>query len=443
MRILTFLLLTFQLGATVKFVNKNAAGSNNGTTWANGWTSLSSIGWAGLAAGDIVCVAGATYTTGITTGKSGTSGNPITIRRATAADASCGSTTTGWSGAFDAQVVLSANNTFVVQNDWVTIDGAVTSGFLLTLSVGGDTLLGVNAATTGVIIRYVEFSGPCAPAGCNQSSDSRAISLNIFSGGNFLAQTNWIIQYTNMHGFCTPLISYNAPGLIVEHSRFADAIDNTPGNPDCHPNVYEDGGGSGQTFRYNEITNWQVECIMTCPNGACTTDIAIYGNIWHDPYPGSTPRVIEAQGNANGPYLFYNNTLVNLYNICASTANGGSYASGTIARNNLYYGNNFANCGLPDNDYDYSDQSLAGETHGQGNAANPFVSYAGKNFNLATNTNAGLTLLSPYNIDVLGNTRGSGSAWSRGAYQFEASGSGGSTRGGSGTTGGSAVGKIR
>ncbi len=38
------------------FVDSAATGSNNGTTWANAWTSFSSI--TGLAAGDTVYISG-------------------------------------------------------------------------------------------------------------------------------------------------------------------------------------------------------------------------------------------------------------------------------------------------------------------------------------------------------------------------------------------------
>jgi hypothetical protein len=37
--------------SATKFVNKSATGSNNGSSWANAWTNVSSIGWSGLAAG--------------------------------------------------------------------------------------------------------------------------------------------------------------------------------------------------------------------------------------------------------------------------------------------------------------------------------------------------------------------------------------------------------
>ena len=409
------LLVCFSMPAfgAVKFVRAGASGSNNGTSWTNAWTSLSSMS---ASAGDFICVAGGTYSS-LSTFANGTSGNPITIRRAFASDPVCGSTTSGWNATYDSQVVMTG---VTLQNNYVTIDGSTTHGIKITMSnVGGSpSAIGVATATNGVTLRYIEVSGPCTSSGCNQNGDARALDLDHWNGSSYDLQQNLLVHGVDFHGQCTNVIFYNATNLTIENSRLADSIDNTPGNPNCHPNVIENGGSSNFTFRYNEVVNWQVEGIMNCPNGACsTTGTAIYGNIFHDPYAGSFPRVIEAQYNANGPYLLYNNTFVNIYNICASTANGGSFAAGTQGRNNLFYGNAFASCGLPSEDYDYSNGSLAGETHGQGSAANPFINYTSKNFQLSFNTNAGLNLGSPYNTDYSGNAR---TTWSRGAYEYQA-----------------------
>jgi hypothetical protein len=400
--------------SATKFVNHSASGSNNGSSWANAWTNVSGIAWGGLAAGDVVCVAGGSYSGSIVTGANGSSGSPITIRRATAADPTCGSGTIGWNSSFDSQVVIAA---ITLGNNYVTIDGAVTSGFLINLANGsGDpSAISVSGPTNDVVLRYIEVAGPCGSNACNQNGDSRSINLNNWNGSSYDLQNNMTIQYDNLHGSCTILWSAHSTNLIIEHTRFADSADSTPGNPNCHPNVIAEQDSTNVTFRYNEITNWQVEGIMACPNGGCSSTWNIYGNIWHDPMSGSYPRVLEAQGNSNGPYLVYDNTFVNMPYICASTANSGSFASGTQGRNNMFYGNSFANCGLPSEDYDYSDRALSGEAHGQGSSPNIFVNLSGKNFHLTQHTNAGLNLGSPFNIDYDGNTRAN---WDRGAYEY-------------------------
>ena len=401
--------------SATKFVNKAASGSGNGTSWANAWTNVSSIGWSGLAAGDVVCVAGGTYSGNLSTGKSGASGNPITIRRATAADSTCGSGTAGWSAAFDSQVAIAGIN---LANDYVTIDGAVPNGFTMTVanSSGSPSAVGVSAPTNGVTLRYIEVAGPCGTAACNQNGDSRSINLNSWTGSSYALQNNMTIQYSNLHGSCTILWSAHSTNLIIEHTRFADSSDSTPGNPNCHPNVIAEQDSTNATFRYNEVTNWEVEGIMACPNGGCSSSWDIYGNVWHDPMGGSYPRVLESQGNANGPYHVYNNTFVNVSYAVMSTANGGSFATGSAGANNIFW--NSPSGGLPTQNYDICNSSC-GETNSQTySATDLFVNYAGHDYHLAKATTAGQTLTAPFNIDYDGNTRGADGVWDRGAYEY-------------------------
>jgi hypothetical protein len=401
--------------SATKFVNKSATGSNNGSSWANAWTNVSSIGWSGLAAGDVVCVAGGSYSGSINTGASGTSGNPITIRRATAGDSTCGSSTTGWNAAYDAQVGIGGIN---LHNNYVTIDGAVSNGITMTLanSSGSPSAVGVSGPTNGIILRYIEVAGPCGTTACNQNGDTRSIDLNNWNGSNYDLQNNMTIQYANLHGSCTILWTAHSTNLIIEHSRFADSADSTPGNPNCHPNVIAEQDSTGTTFRYNEVTNWQVEGIMACPNGGCSSSWDIYGNVWHDPMSGSYPRVLESQGNSNGPYHLYNNTFVNISYAIADTANGGSFSSDSVGRNNIYW--NASVSGLPSNDYDLCNSSCS-ESHSQNYSnTNLFANYSGHNYQLAMATNAGAALSAPYNLDLTGNPRGADGVWDRGAYEF-------------------------
>ena len=77
---LFFCITTF---ATDYYVDKNATGSNNGSSWANAWQSFSAINWSSIQPGDFIYISGGTdstvYTTGMTVGKNGTAGHPITI----------------------------------------------------------------------------------------------------------------------------------------------------------------------------------------------------------------------------------------------------------------------------------------------------------------------------------------------------------------------------
>lgn len=420
-RILAALLfLTLPAGATVRFLNSGAGGSGNGSTWANGYVSTTTMNTAssGWAAGDTLCIAGGTYGgQGIVTAHAGTSGNQITYKRASASDSVCGSTTSGWSGAFDALVTIT--NGALIHNSFVTIDGTVANGILMPVSnsSGDPSAIGVDAPTSGVIIRNIEISEPgCGSSGCNQNGDSRAIDMNHFNGSTYDLQTNWLIEHNYLHGQCTILWSAHSTGLVIQYTKFADSADNTPGNPNCHPNVMATEDTAAGTFRYNEVTNWQVEGMMTCPNGACAANWDIYGNNWHDPMSGSFPRVYEAQGSTCATVHAYNNTFVGIAFASFTTANSGCYAGGSAGLNNIYYAT--AGSGLPSNDYDAFNGSTGGETHGQSITSAIFTNFAGKDYTLATNTAAGFTLSSPFNTDPNGTARGANGTWDRGYYQI-------------------------
>jgi hypothetical protein len=70
--------------ATNHYVDKNANGNNNGTSWSNAWGSFSDIEWNQIQPGDILFISGGSdstvYNEQLTVGKSGTSANLITIR---------------------------------------------------------------------------------------------------------------------------------------------------------------------------------------------------------------------------------------------------------------------------------------------------------------------------------------------------------------------------
>ncbi|MBV8551249.1 MAG: hypothetical protein JOY54_08100 [Acidobacteriaceae bacterium] len=403
-----------QTEAATHFVRSGASG--DGSSWASAWGDLSSIQWSSLSAGDTVCIAGGTYSGSITTGANGASGTPIVLRRAAASDGTCGSSTSGWNSVYDGQVVM--RGTINIQNSYITIDGMKPNGISVIMQNPSDSYAGVStgAPSSNVTLRYIEIAGPCANGqGCAQNGDQRGIQMESWNGSNWAALSDWLIQYANVHGACNNMVIYGAQNLVVEHSRFADS--NTTGSTSyCHPNVVNTGSSNNVTWRYNEVTNWQVEGIMLL-GGSGTWNV--YGNVWHDPMSGSYPRVVETQDGSEGPVYLYNNTFSNLYFVCANIA-GGTWASGTRGRNNIYWKSGGA-CGLPDEDNDYSDQSLSGEVHGQGSAPNPFVDLSGQDYQLASHTQSGLALPSPFNIDPDGKTRGLDGIWDRGAYQYGSS----------------------
>lgn len=81
--VILFLLLSFPSYSTAWYVNKNANGSNNGTSWTNAWKLFSSINWNLIQPGDYLYISGGTdslvYDETLLPACSGTASNYITI----------------------------------------------------------------------------------------------------------------------------------------------------------------------------------------------------------------------------------------------------------------------------------------------------------------------------------------------------------------------------
>lgn len=121
-------LILFQCTATTYlsnyYVDKNANGNNNGTSWADAWQSFSAINWNSIQPGDIIYISGGTdstvYYEQLVIGKSGTAGNYITIRNS-------------YEAGHNGKVIIEDPNTntfdgciYLSNRDWVYIKGIET-----------------------------------------------------------------------------------------------------------------------------------------------------------------------------------------------------------------------------------------------------------------------------------------------------------------------------
>jgi len=119
----------FQVTATDWYVDNTATGANNGTSWTDAWQGFTDIVWGSIEPGDIIYISGGEiekiYTMPgsgnyiLDIQKSGTSGNPITIRP--------GAAHPTLSSGHDGMVIIDGeyNNGCIYSrgNDYITIDG--------------------------------------------------------------------------------------------------------------------------------------------------------------------------------------------------------------------------------------------------------------------------------------------------------------------------------
>jgi hypothetical protein len=443
------------------YVTKGAPGTraspctSAGTTWTNAWGEMDQINWSCVQPGDTVWLAGGTYTNGFAVGASGTATKPIYIARALSTD-TIATAAAGWSAAFDSQVLVTnttANNHNSGCNagdvlcfnhselgNYTYWDGRVDSGIMLQtsniagLSPTNNTTLGQSAADVGtasgingtgqnhdITFNSIDFAGPAGASVYTHLSYDAAIQVINVTG-------NVLFTNCRIHGANDNVNISGSTGVIFDHCKF---YDNVVGSSSAgHENMVQYAGNDNVTFRYNEWWNWAVEGIMVwTPSGA----LYVYGNVFHDADNSSYPSVIQANNTTAGPLYFYNNTIANVSGFCVfRPAGSGGWASGSQARNNLYWNSDVCVQTAPTSDYDayYNDmassnQSRLGipetetvpqdEAHSAAVSATPFANEAGGDFHLTSNTAAGADLGAAYNLDKDGKVR---TSWTRGAYEY-------------------------
>jgi len=391
------------------YVRPSSAGSNNGTDWNNAW-SLSGINWASVNAGDTVWLAGGAYSSGISFTKSGSAGNPISVRRVLSTD-SIPALAAGWSSSYDSQVVMtpSGGNVLNYSANYITIDGRIWQGIKLNVPNAGSCNGALMSGHNNIVLANLEMAGPGPTA-----TISGTMSAWGANGGSSIQTTN-----CDMHGCLQVVTMVNCTACTFDHCDLHDS--GCANSSTYHPNMAEYNASSGAIFRYCTFRSWPVEGFMFWNGSGALT---IYGCVIRDPSSGA-PSFLWPSGSGEssaGPIYLYNNTFVNVP-IVTGQGNQINAASGSQTRNNIYWNSSWSVQIISDMDYDFSSGSATG-SHSISSGSNPFVNLSGSVYQIISTVGAkypkdkGVALAAPYNIDPNGVVRGSDGAWDIGAYEY-------------------------
>lgn len=427
--LLTILFSLFAVAANAAnwYVRPNGStyGSSSGADWNNAVTGLGNIPWASLSPGDDVWVAGGTYTTGLVPNASGTSGNPITIRRARS-DASACTSAAGWSAGFNslvtqtsAQIAYENNKQYVVVSGRTTASGGTWSvnpsrgtqcGWLIDMSgLTQGNGIAFNAADDNMTVEYVELQG----AGeINVTGDHRGIDMTPPSG----TASNNTFSHLWIHDWESGAYCVGAASPIFEYLVMEDIAPLNTAS--FHPNGIIIWGCTGGIVRYSVFRKGPNG--LGCGEGVFfeqsggSTGWSVYGNVFaHLNYTGL--KAIEVTCNVS-PLNVYNNTFIDILVGSLYTSDSPGNASGNW-KNNLNYQSGNNTIGTAANNMVAA-------------ASGAFVNFAGNDFHIVSTVTTdyprdkGATLTSDgfINKDMDGSTRGADGTWDVGAYEYASGG---------------------
>jgi len=396
------------------YIRAGATGSNNGNDWTNAWTAMPST----FVRGDTYYVADGSYS-GFSADTSESAAKYITIKKATSSDHG---TETSWQNSYgDGVAQFNGTINFFTDNwifDGVTGTRQTEHGFKITTqSCKSDSkLINIYNGADYITISHIELQHCGMDTGYNQDCIYAVQSTD--SGSSYLTFTNCYMHAVNrVHVLCNYVTN-----SIFEYNFFENRRDNSGSGIHGESMSWNYCGSSANNvIRHNIYKNCSGTGTIVIKDSV-QAYFYIYGNLFYftnTSYHNSDCAICNTSGDTNSNIYVYNNTFANLigYNAGIRWYNGNN----NHTYNNIWY--NCANIELRNTYHNFnafSGSNAYGESNAQtGISAMFFQNINDYDFRLTVPTNPGRNDLgSPYNVDMIGQTRGADGNWDIGAFEY-------------------------
>jgi len=423
------------------YIRADATGSNNGSSWANAWTSFANVSWV---RGDVYYIAGGAYTGTVTISKGAASTLWITLKKANQNDNGADA---GWSSNYaTTQVVITGN--IVLGGGFIEINGVTgsnTSGHGIQIyNPNNTTVVSIAGGTGPYKLQHLEIKG--------SGYKAAAVAIDGVSYNNTTAlQKNFYVGYCWIHevsrnGMTVGGLvgtSYNDYGMLFENNVLSE----TGGAVLLDPNVHGQGlqisyaNQDAFTIIRNDVFRNVIGTGMIVWLGGGISvhhDALVYNNVFYitdlTTYPINSPGIIYSHTQATAAYniSIYNNSVYGIGSGSVTTARGSVIIATVGAYNNTLKNNVWEKCYLPSPHRGIAVQSNngyygimgssppTGTTNQISGLTSTFTNPVAGDFRLFIGAYAvgkALNLDDIFTQDYTGLVRGG--TWDIGAYQFD------------------------
>ena len=304
-----------------------AAGLNNGSSWEDAWTNLSSVTWI---RGDTYYIAGGTYT-GDATMNPGAGASWTVLKKSNAADNGADA---NWDVSYASdQTVITGN--FIAAGSYLQIDGVTGSstnghGIKLTNTENTGTVVSVYSTASFVKFEHVEIAGP----GSGSSATGNDL---LYWNPSAESKKGLLVHFCYIHG-CTRNGITLGWVLGTSHTDYGVLIENTV--------ISETGGCTDMSIHGQGIQMCFTSASMR-EHGWVTMRDSVIRNVEGSGY------IAHIGVGFLHDFRYYNNLFINIdnteYNYCSPGVinnNGSATCSNFFMANLTFYGIGGSNTNL-------------------------------------------------------------------------------------------------